>query len=100
MPTYSFTDSASQDLAEIIDYTIGYWGTAQADLYLMGFQNLAQTLADNPSLARPCANLQTGLRAFPYQSHMIYFLDIAAGIVIVRILHRRMNPELHLGDRD
>jgi plasmid stabilization system protein ParE len=44
-----------------------------------------------------CEDLASGLQAFPYQSHVLYYLVEPTRLVIVRVLHKRMNPALYLG---
>ena len=50
MQIYKFTDKAERDLEDIIDYTVEHWGKPQAEKYIDGLEELAQTLADNPGI--------------------------------------------------
>jgi len=96
MPSYNFAEVAESDLDSILDYTLKKWGIDQADKYIDGLEQHAQLLADTPKLAKPVSQFAEGLRAFPYQSHVIYFIEAPHGITIARVLHESMNPSLHL----
>lgn len=98
MPTYEFAAAAEADLADIVDYTRHKWDTAQAIKYIDGLESLAQSLAEASTLGKACDDLFTGLRAFPYQSHVLYYLTQPHGIIVVRVLHKSMNVNLHIGE--
>lgn len=95
MPSYSLTDAAKADLAGIIDYTIETWDQNQTAAYLDGLDKLADSLADTPKLGKSCDDLQAGLLAFPYESHVPYYVVTPGGITILRVLHKSMNTALH-----
>ncbi|RMF15075.1 MAG: type II toxin-antitoxin system RelE/ParE family toxin [Gammaproteobacteria bacterium] len=94
--TFSFTRRAEQDLEQIIDYTASMWGFAQAATYLAGFEDLALLLARNPEVGTSRHNLANGLLSFPYERHILFYRKRASGIVIIRILHQHMDPDMHL----
>ena len=96
MPTYKFAETAQRDLESIVDYTLQKWGVDQAERYIDGLEKQAQLLAGNPKLAKPVDQFAKGLSAFPYQSHVIYFIEATHGITIARVLHESMNASLHL----
>jgi toxin ParE1/3/4 len=96
MPNYNFTEAAESDVDGILDYTLQKWGVNQAEKYLDGLEQHARLLADTPKLAKSVGQFAMGLRAFPYQSHVIYFIEAKHGITIVRVLHESMSPSLHL----
>lgn len=96
MPTYNFSKRSEADLEAIVRYTLDNWGAKQASSYIDGLEIRAQSLADGPNIGKSYGDLATGLRGFVYQSHVIYYLEAEHGITIVRVLHQRMNPTLHL----
>ena len=97
MPTVKYAEKAESDLYEIVDYSLYRWGKIQTHTYIYGLEKLAQSLAANPKIGKICHDLQEGLLAFPYQSHVLYYLQEPHGITIVRILHQNMNSSLHFG---
>ena len=81
---------------------IEIWGQKQTIAYLDGLALTAKKLAAAPKIGKTRDDLARGLRAFPYQSHIMYFLEEKKSIVIDRVLHERMRAELYIcasGDR-
>ena len=97
MPGHRFAQSAEADLADIVQFTLHTWGAAKASVYIDGLDQLATSIADNPRIGKPCENLAPGLRAFPYESHTLYYLTDEETITIIRVLHQRMNAVLQFG---
>lgn len=95
-PGYQFTDKAERDLEGIVDYTVQEWGVSRANSYLDGLETLAQLLAENPDIGTARGSLFEGLLSFPYESHVLYYEKQSHGIVILRVLHRYMDPLKHL----
>ena len=95
-PRYRFTEKAERDLEGIIDYTLQEWGVSQANTCLDGLESRAQLLAENPDIGMARETLFEGLLSFPYESHILYYKKHACGIVILRVLHQRMDPVKHL----
>lgn len=87
MGTFYFTEQAEKDLEAIIDFTFQRWGAAQSHNYIDDLEALAQILADNPLLGAERDELSQGLRSFPYQSHVLFYMQHKEGVAIVRVLH-------------
>ena len=79
-------------------YTLRTWGDDQADRYLGDLEDCFQQLADTPGLGRQCDEIRPGLRRLEHGRHVIFYCQQAQGILISRILHRRMLPERHMRD--
>lgn len=89
-----YSGAAEGDLHSIADYTLGRWGEAQADRYLAELEDACERLGGAPELGRACDWLSPGLRRMEEGSHVIFFVVRGKGILVVRILHKRMSPEL------
>jgi toxin ParE1/3/4 len=87
MANFYFTEQAEKDLEAIIDFTVQRWGAAQSHNYIDDLEALAQILADNALLGTERDELSQGLRSFPYQSHLLFYVLQKDGISIVRVLH-------------
>jgi toxin ParE1/3/4 len=94
---FELSERAKSDLAEIVHYSAGRWGTAQAEKYLDAIEARLDLLAKQPLLGRARENLTPGLFSFPIESHVAYYLRAAFGIVVVRVLHKRQDPYRHIG---
>jgi len=55
-----------------------------------------EKLSIYPTLGRPISHIRAGYFRFEHDSHTIYYRQAEPGIVIVRILHRRQQPENYL----
>jgi len=88
-----FSRSAEADLLSIGDYTLRTWGEDQAFRYLDALEASCQMLAENPALGRACDNIRPGLRRMEHGRHVLFYRQVAGGILISRILHQRMLPD-------
>lgn len=95
MPNYRLSRLAAEDVADIADYTIEQFGINQARRYRDGLETCFQTLADNPMLGRSASELAPNLKRFEHQSHVVFYVPEEDDVLIVRILHRRMDPPRH-----
>jgi toxin ParE1/3/4 len=50
-------------------------------------------LADDPMLGRTCDYIFRGLRRTERGRHVVFYREEAGGILVSRILHRRMLPD-------
>jgi toxin ParE1/3/4 len=93
VPGFRFTNAARSDLRSIGAYTLKTFGPAQYDIYMDGIAGRCQRLVEMPGVGRPYRGPYQWSR---YVSHIIYFRRAEDGkVVIVRILHKRMLPQLH-----
>lgn len=96
MSPYKLTAKARNDLREITRFTRRAWGRAQMVRYLSRLKTCFQTLADEPHLGRPESTV-VGVLRFELGRHVIFF-ERGETLIIVRVLHDRMLPELHLDE--
>ena len=87
---------ADADLADIADYTISTFGIDQARQYRDQLKACFDSLRDNPQLGRSAEDLAPGLRRIRQQAHVVFYLADARQVLIVRVLHHRMDFERHL----
>lgn len=96
MPRFALTPRAAQDLNDIWDYTADRWSTEQANRYIRNLQHSMGLLAENPNIGRACDEIARGYQKHTSGSHLIFFRVTEDGIKVIRILHRRMDPDRHL----
>ena len=112
-PRYRFTPLAVADIETILDDTLHLFGPLQEQRYYDLILVAAERVAADPhglgTKARD--DLSVGLRSFHIAnaagrkgaaSHVLYFRPVTFsdgenGILIARVLHDRMDPELHVG---
>jgi toxin ParE1/3/4 len=96
-----FSRRAEADLLSIGAYTLRTWGENQAVRCIGDLEACCQMLADNPTLGRTCDDVRPGLRRMEIGRHVVLYRADTGGILVSRILHRRMLPERHvIGNED
>lgn len=89
---------AETDLADIWQFTFETWGATQANIYLeqldLGFHRLTK----NHKLGKPCDEIRAGYRCLHLNRHIAYYRLSASQIIIVRVLHERMDTSQPLDD--
>jgi len=93
---FLLTNWATTDLSDIADFTIQTFGIEQARFYRDGLNHCFEILAENPQLGRNATELAANLQRFDYQSHVVFYIPKESHILIVRILHQRMDFWRHL----
>lgn len=96
MAAYRLTRRAATDLDGIFEFTAETFGVEQARSYLDGIHGCCERLSGNPLLGRSADSLAAGLRRYEFRSHVVFYLPDPEGVVVVRVLHVRMDPSRHV----
>ncbi|MFM9852436.1 MAG: type II toxin-antitoxin system RelE/ParE family toxin [Sphingomonadaceae bacterium] len=88
--------SAAADLASIRDYTEREWGGDQAVRYLTKLQQSTHRLLDAPYLGSPYGGRRVSLRSLKSSRHRLIYDVSDEAIILVRVLHVRMDLHRHL----
>ena len=86
-------------LAEIWDY-IADDSEVRADAFVATIDAKFQTLAKQPGIGRMRDELATGLRSLPIGRYVIFYLSLADGIEIIRVLHGARDIDTIFQDDD
>lgn len=86
---------AKEDLKNIWRHTYKQWGVRQADKYLNELDHGIGRLIDNPKIGVSCP-YAVEYRQYSINHHIIFYRITETEIVIVRVLHERMEPKRHL----
>ncbi len=93
---YVLSPKARADLDGVWDYTAERWDADQADRYVRQIAETVSRLADGTLPRRKADDVRAGYFRQPTGSHVIFYRqDPDGGIVVVRVLHQRMDPTLH-----
>jgi len=94
---------AKADITEVLAYTRDNWGAEQAGKYADLIDQAADAIGENPHIGRPRFGIRAGILAHHISqrgrtaSHFLYYrIDLNGDVEIVRFLHERMDPGLHL----
>ena len=94
MKTIAFSPAAQADIGEIWDYTADRWGPDQADSYTDAIRDACHALSRGEKQGRP--SVISVFQKYLCGSHVVYFLDYANHLDVIRILHQRQDAERHL----
>ena len=93
---YQLTEEATRDVEEILAYSVNSFGIAQTEHYFEALKECIELLAGNPDIGHSAEDILPEYLRFPYESHVIFYKRLTSSILVVRVLHERMNPELHI----
>jgi toxin ParE1/3/4 len=92
---YRLSPKAEADLEEIWLYTFNNWSLEQADRYhdslVEAFENLA-----NGNVSGRSVDVRDGYFKYLVGSHVIFYRFAESGLIVVRVLHQRMDVGRHL----
>jgi toxin ParE1/3/4 len=84
------------DLNLIWDYSEKEWGIDQAETYTRSIQSAIEAIATDPARGQKCDHIRAGYWRIRSGSHLIFFQRESTGVVVVRILHERMDVSTQL----
>lgn len=83
-------------MAGIATHTLRMWGEVQMSRYIDDLQARFAKLARFPGLGRSRDEVVPGYRSIAHGAHIVFYRTTARELVIVRVLHGRMEPDRHL----
>lgn len=95
MTDYRLTPAAVRDLAGIWEFTEERWDARQAENYIAEVRAAIERIAAAPDRGFACDEIRAGYRRYSIGSHLIFYIQRAQGVDVIRILHRRMDPTRH-----
>lgn len=93
--TVVFTAKAESDVVKVLDYTISEWGVRKARNYIDMLEQRVYALAENPKVGVERDKLSPGVRSFPIEKHVVFYLCDQGEFVVLRVLHQSMDPVKH-----
>jgi toxin ParE1/3/4 len=87
---------ARADIDDIWNYTVEQWGERQAEIYLRLLEAAVDAVVADPKVGPTCDDVRPGYRKYRVGSHVLFYRVTANTVVVVRILHQRMDVERHL----
>jgi toxin ParE1/3/4 len=92
MPKFQISIEAEAEIDSIAEYTKATWGERQTEAYLTKLESGFELLAHSPLIGRSCDSIHPELRRFEIEKHVVFYVPVEFGILIVRVLHQRMLP--------
>ena len=91
-----FSPQAEEDIDEIYDFTDENWGFGQAESYTSKILSVCRSLTHGNPRGRSINRLRRGYALIQSGSHFIIYQQSYDEVLIVRILHKRMNIRKHI----
>jgi toxin ParE1/3/4 len=92
----ALTEIARADLASIRRYSTRTWGLDQTTKYMDALRDAMKDLVRGTVVARPRDDLRPGIQMATSGRHSIFFQADASRVLVVRVLHDRMDYRRHL----
>ena len=89
---------ARRDIEDILVYRADQWGLAQRDVYRDEIGRTLEILRENPRLGRPRDEIAAGLRSFRIRQHVIYYRVTAGTVIVLRVMHGKMDAAQYFGE--
>lgn len=93
---YFLSDAAADDLDGIWFDGVTRWDVAQADRYHQKILDILVFLGENPKIGRVRDDLDGEYLSYPIGSHRVFYRCYEGTIKVIRVLHQRMDFQLHL----
>ncbi|MCB9879036.1 MAG: type II toxin-antitoxin system RelE/ParE family toxin [Planctomycetes bacterium] len=92
------SERAEADLRGIWLYSLNTWGEAQADRYLDELDAGLRACGAEPERGRSRDEVRPGYWSRLIRRHVAFYSFTANEVLVQRVLHSSMEPELHLDD--
>jgi toxin ParE1/3/4 len=89
------SERAEADLREIWLYSFRTWGEAQADRYLDELDGGLQECGTDPERGKHRDDVRPGYWSRLIRRHVAFYTFTDAEVVVQRVLHASMDPDLH-----
>lgn len=88
---YRLSVAAARDVEQILERSMADFGWSQTERYYASLRRCLDLLGENPAMGMKADELKLGYRRMAHESHVIFYRLMGDGILIVRILHKRMD---------
>lgn len=93
---YKLSGAAASDIEELLTRSVLDFGLARTETYYQSLTHCLELLGDNPEMGSTMDDIRPGYRCFLHKSHAIFYTPREQDILIVRILHKRMDVDRNL----
>jgi len=93
---FATTRLADQDIIDIYLDGVATFGFVQAEAYHLQLSELFALLVHNPRMGRMHTEVEPPVRLLPFRAHVVLYTENDGDILVLRILHGRMDWLRHL----
>ena len=95
---YKLSEAAASDIEAILTRSVLDFGVERTETYFQSLTHCLELLGDNPEMGSTVDDIRQGYRCFLHESDVIFYTHDEQAILIVRILHKRMDVVRSLQD--
>ncbi len=95
---YKLSEAAAEDIESILARSILDFGLGRTETYALSLTQCLELLGDNPEMGSTVDDIRPGYRCFLHERHAIFYTQREQDVLIVRILHKRMDADRSLQD--
>ena len=96
MPKFLLSPEALESLEQIRDYTMENYGLQQKKAYLKMLRGRMRLAAKTPENGKERSDIKEGYYSIQAEKHHIYYRIRDTHIEIIDVLHKSMEPGLHI----
>jgi toxin ParE1/3/4 len=93
--TIELSAAAAKDIDVILDQSVAEFGQHRTEKYYESLKRCLELLSENPGPGATAENVRAGYRRFSHQSHVVFYRVFEGGILVIRVLHARMDVSRH-----
>jgi toxin ParE1/3/4 len=93
--TIEVSAAAAKDIEAILDQSAAEFRLLQTEKYYESLKRCLESLSENPGMGTTADNVRAGYRRFSHESHVVFYRVSKGGILVVRVLHARMDVSRH-----
>ncbi len=90
---YKLSEAAAEDIEGILTRSMLDFGLERTETYFQSLTRCLKLLADNPEIGSTVGGVRPGYRCFLHESHAIFYTPREQDVLIVRILHKRIEVD-------
>lgn len=90
------SEAAARDIEDILDQSLADFGPLKAEKYYESLKHCLELLSEHPGMGTTAENVRAGYRRFTHESHVVFYRVSRRGILVVRVLHKRMDVSRHI----
>ena len=90
-----FSAAAAKDIETILEQSLVDFGQLRTEKCYESLKRCLELLSEHPGTGTTAERVRAGYRRFTHESHVVFYRVIQDGILVIRVLHRRMDEGGH-----
>jgi toxin ParE1/3/4 len=87
--------AAAKDIEAILGQSLVDLGWLQTEAYYESLKRCLELLSEHPAMGSAAEHIRAGYRRFTHESLVVFYRVIQDGILMICVLHRRMDVGRH-----